>query len=128
MSIHPLPPPSVGSIVMVISVVGMRVGSVVGMVTNVGIVMVGSLVGIVEEISVGTVVGTEVGSGVTIFVGTRVGTVVGSGVGIVVVSVTVGFTYSPGSTADTGMVQTAHSIRIMIIMKNLLFTISLPVL
>lgn len=96
--------------------------------TIVGIVMVGSLVGIVVDISVGAVMGNEVGSGVTIFVGTRVGTVVGSGVGIIVVSVTMGFTYSPGSTADTGMLHIAHSIRIMIIMKNRLFIVSLPVL
>ena len=127
-----MPPPSVGSIVMVISVVGIRVGSEVGGVTNVGIVMVGSLVGIVVDISVGTVVGTEVGSGVWIFVGTGVGTVVGtgvgSGVGVLIVSVTVGVTYSPILSANTGMVQIAHSIRIMIIMKNRLFTVSLPVL
>jgi hypothetical protein len=61
-------------------------------------------------------------------VGTVVGTGVGSGVGILVVSVTGGVTSPTPILADTGMVQTAHSIRIMIIMKNRLFTVSLPVL
>jgi uncharacterized protein YcfJ len=91
------------------------VGSVVGWVTNVGIV-VGSVVGSL----VGTVVGTVVGW--------DVGTSVGSGVGFVVSSATGEITPPPISSADTVMVQTTHSIRIMSIMKNRLFTVSLPVL
>ncbi len=54
-------------------------------------------------------------------VGGSVGTAVGSGVGFVVSSTST-------ISADTGMVQTVHSIRIMIIKKNRLFTVSLPVL
>ena len=104
---------------MVISVVGMWVGSVVGGVTNVGIV-------------VGSVVGTGVGSVVGIVVGNGVGSVVGMGVGsvvgIFVVLVIVGVISPTPISADTGMAQTAHSIRITIIMKNRLFTVSLPVL
>lgn len=109
--------------VMVISVVGIRVGSV----TIVGIVMVGSAVRWVSVGigAVGSVVGTFVGTAV----GGTVGTAVGSVVGLVVGSVT-GEVTSPTTTlADTGRVQIAHSTRIMMsIMKNCLFTVSLPVL
>ena len=83
----------------------------VGCVINVGIV-------------VGSVVGTVVGSAVGIVVGTVVGSVVGIGV----VSVTVWVISPTPIFADTGMIQTVHRIRIMIIMKNRLFTVSLPVL
>ena len=84
----------------------MGVGSVVG-------TGVGNVVGIV----VGTGVGTVVGTIVWIVIGTGVGSVVGTGV-----------TSPTTIPADTGMEQTAQSIRIIIIMKHLLFTLSLPVL
>ena len=90
-------------------------GSVVRCVTNVGIA-VGSVVGSL----VGTVVGTRVGG--------VVGSAVGSGVGFVVGSVIGEVISPPIFSADTVTVQTAHSIRMMIIMKNRLFTVSLPVL
>jgi hypothetical protein len=60
--------------------------------------------------------------------GGDVGTAVGSGVGFVVASVTGEVISPPIPSADTVMEQIAHSIRIMSIMKNRFFTVSLPVL
>jgi len=118
-----------GSTVMVISVVGMRVGTVVAM--EVGAVVISvivTVIGAVVSIVVGTVVVMVVGIVVGIVVGTVVGTVVGGDVGIVVASVTGEVTFPPIFSADTGMVQTAHSIRNISMIKNRRFTVSLPVL
>ena len=61
-------------------------------------------------------------------VGADVGTAVGSVVGTVVASVTGEVISPPIVSANTGMQQTAHSIRMMSIIKNRLFIVSLPVL